>query len=155
MDKVEIKRGEVENIDSIKPLWEKLRQPHYELSPYFKDRFRNMDWGGRKKALSDKSKEMLFEYAVDAANNHVIGYCISTIDSNDDKTGEIDSIYIDEQYRKSGIGKRFVENAVSWFASHNVETQKLLVGVGNEDVLNFYGQFDFYPVHIVLQKRKK
>ncbi len=154
MSKFEIRRGNVEDIDLIAPLWEQLRQLHHRLSPYFKERFQNMTWSGRKQAFLEKSNAVMFDYAIDTDDNRPIGYCVSTI-THDNKTGEIESIYIDERYRKSGIGRKLVENAVSWFDFNGVETQKLSVGVGNESVLDFYAKFDFYPVHIVLQKRKK
>ncbi len=35
------------------------------------------------------------------------------------------------------------------------ETQKLLVGVGNEQLLDFYKQFGFYLLHIILQRVEK
>ncbi len=47
-----------------------------------------------------------------------------------------------------------MQNVVSWLNTNQVDTQKILVGVGNEQVLNFYSQFDFYPVQIILQKKK-
>jgi len=94
MDKFEIKQGNLDKIDLIKPLWEKLNKLHYDLSPHFKNRFKNMDWDKRKHKLIKKSKDILFEYAIDVKNKMVVGYCISTIDKEDNKTGEIDSIYI-------------------------------------------------------------
>ena len=155
MNKLEIKQGNIEDIDLIKPLWEKLNQLHAELSPHFKNRFQNMSWNKRKNTLLEKSKDIFWEYVIDKSNNNIVGYCVSSIEKNDNKTGEIDSIYIDETYRKSGIGKQLIKNAVLWLNSNNIEIQKLSVGVGNEQVLDFYSQFDFYPVHIVLQRKKK
>ncbi len=43
MEEFEIIQGNPENINLIKPLWEKLNKLHYELSPYFRHRFRNMN----------------------------------------------------------------------------------------------------------------
>ncbi len=155
MDKFEIKTGKPDNIDLIKPLWEKLNQIHYEASPYFKDRFQHMNWEKRKHNMISKSGDILFEYTMDEKEQRIIGYCISTIDKEDPKIGEIDSIYVDESFRKSGLGKQFIDRAIQWLKANNVETQKLLVGVGNEQVLDFYKQFDFYPLHIVLQRIEK
>jgi ribosomal protein S18 acetylase RimI-like enzyme len=155
MDEIEIKRGSLESIDLIQNLWEHLNQLHLNKSPYFKDRYQNLSWGKRKQKLTAKSSDILIEYAVDNKEHKIIGYCISTIDREDKSIGEIDSIYIDEFYRNSGLGKQFIDRAISWLESNNVETQKLLVGVGNEGVLNFYKQFNFYPLHIVLQRVKK
>jgi diamine N-acetyltransferase len=152
MNRFDIKQGNTDNLDLIRPLWEKLNQLHFDLSPHFKKRFQDMNWDKRKRKLVEKSKDMLFNYVIDKDSSKIIGYCISTIDIEDHKIGEIDSIYIDEAYRKSGLGKRLVDKAILWLKSNNTETQKLLVGVGNEQVLEFYKQFDFYPLHIVLQR---
>jgi len=154
MNGLEIKQGTVENIDVIQPLWEELTQIHCELSLHFKDMYQNMTWDKRKRTILEKSNDMLFEFVIDTNNNNIIGYCISTIEKHEEKVGEIDSIYIDEKYRKSAVGKRLVENAVTWFNSNNIETQRIMVAVGNEQVLDFYGKFDFYPAHIILKKRK-
>jgi diamine N-acetyltransferase len=150
-----IKKGHKSDLDLIKPLWEKLNQLHFDVSPYFKSRFQNMNWEKRKTKLIEKSREILFEYVVDKENNTIIGYCISTTNKEDEKIGEIDSIFIEETYRKSGLGERLMDNAIRWLNSKGTETQKLLVGVGNESVLEYYKRFDFYPLHIVLQRIEK
>ncbi|MGV8138529.1 MAG: GNAT family N-acetyltransferase [Mangrovibacterium sp.] len=152
MDRYSIKQGNENDLDLIGPLWEKLNQLHFDLSPHFKSRFQDMTWNKRKQKLLEKSKDILFNYVIDNENNKIIGYCISTIDIEDHKIGEIDSIYVDETYRKSGLGKQLVERAIQWLKSRNTETQKLIVAAGNESVSDFYRQFDFYPLHIVLQR---
>jgi ribosomal protein S18 acetylase RimI-like enzyme len=152
MDRYSIKQGDVNDLDLIKPLWEKLNQLHFNLSPHFRNRFQDMTWEKRKQKLLEKSKDILVDYVVDNKNDEIIGYCISTIDIEDYKIGEIDSIYIDETYRKSGLGRQLVERAIQWLKFRNTETQKLLVGAGNESVFDFYKQFDFYPLHIVLHR---
>ena len=155
MYRYNIKQGNVDNLDLIRPLWEKLNQLHFELSPHFKKRFQDMNWDKRKHKLLEKSKDILFDYVIDEIDSKIVGFCISTIDKEDNKIGEIDSIYIDEDYRKTGIGKQLLDKAILWLKSNNTETQKLLVGVGNEQVFDFYKQFDFYPLHIVLQRIEK
>lgn len=152
MNKFTIKQGNQNDLDLIQPLWEKLNQLHFHLSPHFKSRFQHMNWDKRKRKLLDKSCDIKLDYIVNNENNAIIGYCISTIDKDDHTVGEIDSVYIDEVYRKSGLGKQLIDRAMEWLKSNHTETQKLLVGVGNEEVLKFYQQFDFYPLHIVLQR---
>ena len=70
----------------------------------------------------------------------------------DNTIGEIDSIFIEDKYRGQGIGKELMKNAINWLHSKNVSIQKILVGVGNEKVIEYYREFGFYPLHIVLQK---
>ena len=151
-DKYQIIKAGKNELDNISFLWQKLNDLHFEISAYFKNRFKTNSWEKRKKALIDKSKNLLLEYAIDKESKLIIGYCISTIDKNNPTVGEIDSVYIEEKYRKSGLGRTLVENAITWLNSEGVETQKLLVGVGNEKVIDFYRQFGFQPLHIVMQK---
>ena len=152
MENYTIKRGGVNDLDLIQSLWEELNQLHYEQSPNFKDRFKNKSWERRKKELSSKSRNILMNY-VTTDDNNIIGYCISTVDKEDNTIGEIDSLYIDKAFRKSGIGKQLMDRAIKWLIEQGTKTQKLLVGVGNEQVFDFYRQFGFYPLHIVLQRK--
>ncbi len=152
MDRFCIIQSNETNLDLIRSLWEKLNQLHFNLSPHFKNRFQNMNWEKRKSQLLKKSSIVLLEYIIDNDINEIVGYCISTIDREDNKIGEIDSIYVEENYRESGLGKQLVNRSIEWLKSKNTETQILSVAIGNEKVLEFYKHFDFYPLHINLQK---
>ena len=149
-----IKQGHIEDLDLVKPLWEKLNVLHESLSPDFKERFQSMNWVKRKSTLISKSGKLFLEFAIDNKNNKIIGYCISTIEKENEKVGEIDSIFVEKEHRKTGIGKQLMDNAINWLILQKTETQKLLVGVGNESVIDYYKQFDFCPLHIVLQRKE-
>jgi diamine N-acetyltransferase len=149
-----LKHSSKEDLDLIRPLWEKLNAMHWELSSYFSERHKMMSWEKRKSRLLEKSAEIMVDYAVNL-QNEIIGYCISTVDKEDPKTGEIDSLYIEEAWRRSGIGKAFMSRAMEWLESKGTETQKIMVAVGNERVLDFYEQYGFYPLHLVLQRINK
>jgi len=149
-----IKQGQIEDLDLVKPLWEKLNGLHESLSPNFKKRFQGMNWDKRKSNLISKSGKLLLEFAIDNKNDKIVAYCISTIEKENEKVGEIDSLFVEKEQRKSGIGKQLLDNAINWLISQKTETQKLLVGVGNESVIDYYKQFDFYPLHIVLQRKE-
>ena len=150
----QLKRLDINEIDLIQPLWEKLNLLHSDLSLNFKTRFRNMSWEKRKAKLVEKSEEVMIETVIDSQEK-IIGYCISTIDKGNNKTGEIDSIYIDESHRELGLGKKLINNAIDWLITKGTTEQKLLVGIGNEKVLDFYKQFNFNLLHIVLQRIDK
>lgn len=154
MDKYEIRRGSISDLDLIKPLWEKLNNIHENLSPDFKERFGKMNWETRKNKLLLKSCKIMFDYVIEVESQSIIGYCVCSIEKNNEKTGEIDSVFIEENHRKSGVGAKLMDNAINWLIQEKTEIQKLIVGVGNEDVLDFYKQFDFYPLHIVLQRKE-
>jgi len=147
----QIKRLDRNEIDLIQHLWEKLNLLHFDLSQNFKKRFQETNWEKRKAKLIDKSEEIMIDIVVDNQGT-IIGYCISTIDNGNNKIGEIDSIYIEESHRESGFGKQLINSAIDWLIAKGTTEQKLLVGVGNEKVLDFYKQFNFFPLHIVLQR---
>ena len=153
MTNYQLKRLDINEIDLIQPLWEKLNLTHLDLSTHFMKRFQEANWENRKTKLIEKSEELLLEIVVE--KNLIIGYCISSINKGNNKMGEIDSIYIDETHRKCGLGKLLINHAADWLISKGTTEQKLLVGVGNERVLDFYKQLNFMPLHIVLQRIDK
>ena len=147
----QIKRLDTRELDIIQPLWEKLNQLHFNLSPDFKNRYKEMCWDKRKAKLIDKSEELLIETVRDD-QEAIIGYCISSIDKTNHKAGEIDSVYIEESHRNAGLGKLLIDNAIEWLTMKGTTEQKLAVCVGNEKVLDFYRQFNFYPIQLILQR---
>lgn len=155
MERFIIKRSGYDNIDMIKPLWQRLNLLHYEISPHFKQHYRVVNWELRKSNIINKSKEILFEYALDTHNSQLVGYCISTIDLQFPDCGEIDSLFIEEGYRNEGLGKKFMENAINFLNGRNVQSIRLVVGSGNESVMEYYKQFGFYPSFVVLHKDQK
>jgi GNAT superfamily N-acetyltransferase len=154
MNKIEYIENTKKELDVISPLWEKLREYHKVRSKYFKKYFDDMTWKIRKKELLDKSGNgMLIHLAKDNKSGNLIGYCVSTINKN--KVGEIDSIFIEDDYRRSGIGKVFMKRALEWMDSKSVIRKNIAVDVGNEEVLGFYSKFKFYPRIIFLTQANK
>ena len=106
----------------------------------------------RKKGLLEKSKEgaIRIDLASDADTGELVGYCISTISR--DRQGEIESIYIEPDYRESGIGDNLMKRTLRWMDECSVTKKVLGVGVGNEDVIAFYSRYSFYPRTTVLEQ---
>jgi diamine N-acetyltransferase len=146
-------QGSIEELDLVCSLWEKLNRVHFASTINFKERYEMMNWQDRKQSLIDKSKVLHLEYASDSVSEQIIGYCISTV-AKDSKFGEVDSLFISEPYRKTGLGEELFSRSIKWLDYQKVEVQKLSVSVGNEAVLDFYKRFNFYPLHIILQRKK-
>ena len=96
-------------------------------------------------------KNLKIFLAKDLSTKKEVGYCIATIDKNNIE--EIDSIYVEPDYRKNGLGENLMRKALDWMESKQVRSKKLIVAVGNEDVFNFYKQFNFYPCSITLEEK--
>jgi ribosomal protein S18 acetylase RimI-like enzyme len=140
-------------IDIIKPLWEKLRDYHHGLSLYFAERYMEFAFEERKKQLLKKSinGSLKIDIVKDEDTKWFIGYCVSSI--SDELEGEIDSVYIEEEYRSLGIGKELMTRALNWMGEKGVKSKKIVIAVGNEDMISFYEKFDFLPGHIILEQK--
>lgn len=152
--KLEFKCVQIDDLDLIKPLWENLKKHHALVSPHFKEEYQDKCFDDRKEELLKKSSKgnILIEIISDCESDCCVGYCISSI--NDQGKGEIDSIYLKKEYRNLGLGKELVKRAMEWMESQNSNELKIVVAVGNEDLLPFYSSFNFFPRHLILEKKK-
>lgn len=151
MSRFEFTTGSVELVDFIKPLWEKLNKYHEVKSIYFSDKYKNNTFEKRKsKFVSNNNLKVRIDLIKDIEKNLYIGYCISTIDI--ELTGEIDSLFIEEEYRKDGLGDKLMKEAIEWLDLNKVKTKVIAVAEGNEGVLEFYKRYGFYKRRIVLEQ---
>ena len=90
------------------------------------------------------------DIASDLDTGEIVGYCVSTVSAN--KQGEIDSIYIEPDYRRSGIGNNLMGRALHWMDDLSATRKVLVVGIGNEEVLEYYRKYNFYPRSVVLEQ---
>ncbi len=143
-----------DQIDLIEPLWENLTDHHRDLSKHFKERYAEFEFQNRKEELLNKSENgiLKIDIAQDNDSDEVVGYCISSI--SDELIGEIDSIYLDKNYRSSGIGNKLMERAITWMDEKGAKTKKVMVAAGNENALLFYSRYNFFPKHIILEHVK-
>ena len=148
---IEFTSGSTELLDRISPLWEKIKAHHVRKSLHFSEEMNSKSFTARKKDLILKAKYLRVDIAIDSITKKDVGYCISTIDSNN--RGEIDSLFIEEPFRKQGIGKKLTEMALTWLKSNNATDSSIFVAFGNEEVLDFYKSFGFYPRGIYLAQK--
>ena len=146
--KFEFIEGNEELLDSIAPLWDKLNSHHVSVSPYFSEQFATFSFQKRRKGIipGKDGKLIKVDLARAIAENKIAGYCFSSIvNSQYGRIGEIESLYIEPEYRGLGIGERFMRSAINWMDSEGVDRKMVVVAVGNEEVYEFYRRFGFYP----------
>jgi ribosomal protein S18 acetylase RimI-like enzyme len=134
----------------IKPLWLKLNDMHYRESIHFKDFYSSFTFEKRISKFSTIPEEKLFIEVIERGRQP-IGYCISTID--DKQIGEIDSLYIEEEYRKKGLGEKLTLNSIAWFRAQGCGRIVVAVSSGHESVFPFYEKYGFYPRLTYLELR--
>lgn len=133
----------------IQSLWEKLNAIHLENSTYFKSHYEKYTFEERCEKFTALSDDNIFiEILIQQDNDNLIGYCISTIE---EKIGEIDSLFIEEEHRKYSYGKKLVENGIKWLKEQNCSKILVAVAEGNESVFGFYKKSGFFPRMTYLQ----
>ncbi|OPY28955.1 MAG: putative acetyltransferase [Methanocella sp. PtaU1.Bin125] len=132
-------------LDMIRPLWEGLNEHHLVRSPNFRQHYEQMTFEVRKRDLLKKPQ---LRVILAAEEGRPIGYCVCTIDG---ETGEIDSIFVEEAYRRSGIGEELMRRAIAWLDAGNARKKIVAVAAGNEAAIPFYESFGFLPRMTVLQ----
>jgi GNAT superfamily N-acetyltransferase len=147
---MEIKEITKSEIHVIQALWEKLNEVHLHDSIHFKEHFKTFTFEKRCKDLISKNSTNI---KIDVLYNAKIpvGYCISTIE---DETGEIESLFVEEEFRKLGYGYKLVEQGILWLETNRCEKIEVSVTAGHESVFSFYKRFGFQPRMISLCRKK-
>lgn len=137
---IQIKSGGSELLPAIESLWKELCEHHFDLEK----RFPNSappDFESRLRTLKYKGKNHQVELVRTAEDSDFIGYCVSTIDNS--LVGEIDSLYIDRNHRRHGIGKELVKRALCWMDEHHVSEKRVCVLAANKTAVDLYKKFGF------------
>ncbi len=148
---MEILEGGVELLSKIKETWELLNEHHTEKSIFFKDRFRSFTFEKRKLALIERTKKGILYVLIAKKDNEIIGHCVSSILADQ---GEIETVFVKPEYRKTGLGRIFMEKSMNWFELNNISNINLMIAHGNEEVVPFYKKFGFLDAGIKLKYNK-
>jgi|WetSurMetagenome_2_1015567.scaffolds.fasta_scaffold541594_2 diamine N-acetyltransferase len=127
-------------IACIRNLWERLNEMHYEDSVYFEDHFASFTFEERSRpwlAIGDSDLKV----TVVKDGPRYLGYCVSVIEG---ERGEIDSLYLDEELRGRGIGKRLVEGHKAWMKERGCARIRAAVSFGHDSATEFYHAMGFY-----------
>lgn len=152
MTKYRFITGSIELLEDVKTLWEKLNEHHKSHSNYFESRFTKLKFEDKKsKFINNNNIEVRVDLIKDKERELYIGYCISTI--NKDLAGEIDSLFIEEDYRKYGLGDQLMDRALEWLDTNKVKSKIIVVAEGNENALEFYKKYNFYKKSITLEQK--
>ena len=142
---------DITEIEIIKPLWEQLNSIHLDKSIYFKKKFKNHTFDKRMESIYKKAQKgiMKLDILLDNDTGNYIGYCLSSIEDN---LGEIESIYIENQYRKFRLGDKLMMNALTWFESNTITNIQINVVYANDEALPFYERYGFHVGNYTLKR---
>lgn len=138
-------------IELIKPLWEKLNSIHFYKSVYFKNKHKKFTFDRRIESINKTAQNGIIkiDMLLDNDTGNYIGYCLSSIEDN---LGEIESIFIENQYRKLKLGDKLMTSALNWFESNSITNIQINVINANDEALPFYEHYGFYIGNYILKR---
>ena len=152
MESFDFVTGSIELLEFVKPLWEKLNKHHEVKTNYFKDSFKGYTFEGKIKKYLNSDLDVKVDLIKDIKKGVYIGYCISLV--NKESVGEIDSLFVEDDYRKCGLGEELMNRAIDWLNQNQVKAKIIAVAEGNEKVMDFYKRFGFIQRRIIMEQIK-
>lgn len=127
-------------VSIIKGLWEKNREYHENISEYFGDLYKDLVFEERINPFSAFDEEHIKITVAEDSDNKIVGYSISTFEGNE---GCIHSLHVAEKVRGSGIGKKLMNNHISWLQKNGCKNISITVAVENLNTIEFYKNLGF------------
>jgi len=143
---VQIRRATPRDIEEILPVWGELAVYHADLDATFTP---SAEWpneyGAYLRTLMNRD-DALAVIARDGAD--LVGYAVGRITSlpsffESRQRGYIHDVYVRERYRQRGIGRRLVDEILSWFRRRGVTHVELTVAANNDDATAFWRSLGF------------
>ena len=134
--------------NSIAQLWERLNSQHYAGSAHFKDHFSRQTFEARSTKWRSLPENSVHIGVARDENGAAVGYCVCSAQG---ETGELDSIYIEPEYRGRETGSRLAVKGIAWLKEKGCRHIDVLVAEGNEEVFPFYEKLGFHVRGTVLR----
>jgi ribosomal protein S18 acetylase RimI-like enzyme len=143
VDQVVIRLVKPEDTDAVARLWEALVAYHRELDASLPPA---APQGARRYArrLIERMDDPMSRVLIAEVNGNVIGYVLGVVVDlapemfSQEPSGFLADIYVDEAYRRAGVGKALVEALVDWFRQRGLHYYEWHVAARNEASLAFW-----------------
>jgi GNAT superfamily N-acetyltransferase len=133
----------LEEIHQVRPLWEGLRIFTREITTHFKTYYQNLDFDERIRKFFKPGMRVQIDIAVDSASGRIAGYALASIDPAG--TGELDSFFVLQDYRRLGIGEQLLVRSIGWMKQQGPKEMMILTAFENREVLALYERLGFFP----------
>ncbi len=154
MAPIEYRTTDAKDLELIRPLWEKLNEHHRHVATMFRSYYERTTFNDRKANFEKiaAAGSLRLDLAFDPEVGRYVGYCISSL--SQEKTGQIESIFVERVYRSLGIGSALVARALAWLDANGSVRNRVFVATGNERAWDFYRKVRFYPRMTVLEEKR-
>lgn len=143
---MKIRKAKPEDLNQLTQYGLNLLNQHSELDPYF-----------TPTENADKIYRIFLEGCLDSENKvllvaekdeQIIGYAAGEIQTRSPvfkvaQHGYINDVFVEEEFRKLGIAKKFLKTLKKWFKSRHIEHVELSVLAKNEIGIKTWARFGF------------
>ncbi len=143
MVEVNVRPAQREDIDAVARLWESLVDYHRQLDA---DLPPAAPQGARRYArrLLDRIDDPMTRVLVADVDGMVVGYVLGVVVDlapemfMQEASGFLADIYVDQAYRRQGVGRALVEALVAWFAQRGLHYYEWHVAALNQESVAFW-----------------
>jgi ribosomal protein S18 acetylase RimI-like enzyme len=151
-----VRRGGLDDVDRLEPLWRALRSHHATLPAMPPVRSLEDSWEHRKRQYLDWLTKDAFTLLLAERGDQPIGYAVVSLGDGaatwdiGKRTAEIETLSVLESERGDGVGRALTEAAAD--LATEAGARSVLVGVAhsNDDAIRFYEREGFEPFYVLL-----
>jgi len=152
MAEIEIEEAKKEDFDEIVRFQMGLADYHKRIDPeYFKsgrEREEQIKKWLRKFFLKKRNNRKIL---IAKANGKAVGFFMGSIHKahpycKEEKIGEISVAFIDEKFRRRGIGKMLFEEMIKWFKKREIKLVEVIVASKNNIGISAWEKYGFREI---------
>lgn len=135
----------------FRAMWERLNAHHGRVSPDFAHLYAGRDFSWRLDKWRRLGAGGIWN-CLALADGVEAGFCVCTLDGAGG--GEVATLYVEQAFRRRGIGAELVRLGLAWLAAHGAENVALEVVGGNDGAVAFYRSQGFRVRKMRLELRE-
>jgi ribosomal protein S18 acetylase RimI-like enzyme len=142
--------GGIDLLPVIRPLREQLYSDLAKAIPGFASEFTQQRMDKYDAVLADGNRTKAMQVLLtQSAYGIPVAYCLSIIKS--DGNAEIDSLFVDEKYRRLGIAAELTRRAIEWMQSHGTGHISVRVLPVNATAKALYSKLGFVARSLIMR----
>lgn len=154
----EVRRGGVDDVDRLEPLWEALWSHHITLPEMPPTRSREHSWQHRRGQYLDWLTRDEYTLLIAERDGEPIGYAVVSIGAGGatwdvgEGTAEVETLSVLESERGSGVGRALTDAAREVAAEAGVRAIAVGVAHTNDGAIRFYEREGYERFYVLLLK---
>ncbi len=154
---LEIRAARDNELLRVARLWSEFMAYNGKFNDSFRIRKQGKEIFSRE--MLEKTSDKNNHLAVADYDGEIVGFCFSYISQKPrffqlDKFGFIGDLFVLPEYRRMGIGRELVDDAMNFFAGQKIKQIELLVAKKNVETIKFWESLGFSHLLTWMYKRK-